>query len=49
MIHEEDERSPNEKSHAYHLSITYNGRHFCLQTPPAILAPPKCILKGWRL
>ena len=25
---EEDEIPPNEKSHAYHFSITYNGCHF---------------------
>ena len=23
-MHEEDERPPNEKLHAYHISITYN-------------------------
>ena len=28
MMHEEDERPPNEKSHAYHFSITYNGCDF---------------------
>ena len=49
MIHEEDERPPNEKSLAYHFSITYNGCDFCLLTPSAILALPKCIFKGWRL
>ena len=38
-----------EKAYAYHFSITYNGYEFCLTTPPAILALPKCILKGWRL
>ena len=48
MLHEEDERPPNEKLHAYHFSITYNGCYFCLLTPPAILAP-KCLFKGWRL
>ena len=48
MMHEEDVRPPNEKSHAYHLSITYNGRDFCLLIPPAILALPKCPFKGWR-
>ena len=45
----EDERPPNEKSHAYHFSITYHGCDFRLLTPPAILALPKCIFKGWRL
>ena len=45
-MHEEDERPPNEKSHAYHFSIAYNGCEFCLLTPPAILALPKCIFKG---
>ena len=49
MMHEEDERSPNEKSHAYHFSITYNGCDFCWLTPSAILALPKCLFKGWRL
>ena len=28
MMHEEDVRPPNEKSHAYHFSITYNGCEF---------------------
>ena len=49
MMHEEDERPPNENSHAYHFSITYNGCDFCLLTPSAILALPKCLYKGWRL
>ena len=47
-MHEEDERPPNEKSHAYHLRITYNGCDF-FTDPPAILALPKCLFKGWRL
>ena len=42
---EEDERPPNEKSHANHFSITYNGCEFCLLTPPAILARPNAYLK----
>ena len=29
-MHAEDERPPNEKLHAYHFSITYNGCEFCL-------------------
>ena len=49
MMYEEDERPPNEKSHPYHFSITYNGCDFCLLTPSAILALPKCLFKGWRL
>ena len=51
MVHKEDERPPNENSHAYHFSITYmyNGCDFCLLTPSTILALPKCLLKGWRL
>ena len=49
MVHEEDERPPNEKLHANHLSITYNGCKLCLLTPPVVLALPKCIFKGWRL
>ena len=48
-MHEEDERPQNEKSHPYHLSITYNGCDFCGLTLPAILALPKCLFKGWRL
>ena len=50
MMHEEDETPPNKKSHAYHLSITYNGCEFWFLTPAtAILALPKCLFKGWRL
>ena len=49
MMHEEDERPPNKKSHAYHFSITYNGCEFYLLTPPAILTLPKCLFKGWRM
>ena len=49
MMHEEDERPPNEKSQAYHFSITYNGCDFCLLTPSAIFALPKCLYKEWRL
>ena len=49
MMHEKDERPPNEKSHAYQFSFTYNGCGFCLLTPPAILALPKCIFKEGRL
>ena len=44
-MHEEDERPPNEKSHAYHFTITYNGCEFCLLTPPVILALPNAYLK----
>ena len=42
-------RKRNEKLHAYHFSITYNGCDFCLLTPSAILALPKCLFKWWRL
>ena len=49
MTHQEDERPPNEKSHACHFSICYNGCDFCFLTPSAILALPKCLFKGWRL
>ena len=49
MLHEEDERPPNEESHAYHFSFTYNGCEFRLLTPSAIFALPKCLFKGWRL
>ena len=48
-MHEEDKRPPNEKSHAYHFSITCNGCDFCLLTHPAILALSKRIFKGWHL
>ena len=48
-MHGEDERPPNEKSHAYHSSIPYDGSEFCLLTPPAVLALPKCLFIGWRL
>ena len=30
-MHEEHERPPNEKSHAYHFSISYNGCDVCLK------------------
>ena len=49
MMHEEDKRPPNEKSHAYHFSITYYGCDFCLLTHSASLALPKCLFKLWRL
>ena len=49
MMHEEGKRPPNDKSNAYHFSITYNGCDFCLQTPSAIFVLPKCQFKGWRL
>ena len=48
-MHEEDEGPPNEIAHAYHFSITNNRCEFCLLTPSAILAFPKCLFKGWRL
>ena len=48
-MHEEDERPPNEKSHAYHFSNTYYGCDFCLLTPSASLALPKGLFKLWRL
>ena len=48
-MHEEDERPTNEEAHAYHFSITYDWCEFCLPTPPAILALPKCPFKEWRL
>ena len=49
-MHEGDVRPPNEKSHAYHFSITYryNVCEFCLLTSPAIIALPKCLFKGWH-
>ena len=45
MMHEEGERPPNKKSHAYYFSITYNRCEFSLLTPPAILALPIAYLK----
>ena len=45
MMPEEDERPPNEKSHAYHLSITYNGCYLSLLTPPAFWLFPNAYLK----
>ena len=44
-MYEEDESHPNEKSLAYHFSITYNRCDFCLLTHPAILALPNAYLK----
>ena len=44
-MYEEDERPPNEKSHAYHFSITYNGCEFCLLAPPEFLLSPNAYLK----
>ena len=41
MMHEEDERPQNDKSHACHFNITYNGCDFCLLTPSAIIAYPQ--------
>ena len=49
MMYGEDVRPLNENSHAYHFSITYNGCDFCILTPTAILALPKCLFKGWSL
>ena len=47
-MHEEDERPPNEKSHAYHFSITDKGCVFFLLTPPAILPPPNAVsVNSW--
>ena len=43
MMNGEDERPPSKDLHAYHFSITF------LLTPPANLALPKCLFKGWRL
>ena len=49
MLREEDQTPLNEKSHAYHFNITYNGCDFCLLTPSAILALLKYLFKGRRL
>ena len=43
-MHEEDERPPNEKSHACHFSITYNGCEFCLLTLLQFLLSPNTYL-----
>ena len=48
-MHEDGDKPLNEKAHAYNFSLTYNGWGFCLLTPPAILALPKCLFKAWRL
>ena len=45
-MHEEDERPPNEQSHAYHFSITYNGCDFCLLTLLQYLLSPNAYLKN---
>ena len=47
-MHEEDVRSPNEKSHAYHLALLTNGCDFYLLTPPPplqFLLSPNAYLK----
>ena len=41
-MHEEDVRPPNEKSHAYYFSLTYNGFDFCLLTTNAYLKEGVC-------
>ena len=46
MVHEKDERAPKAKSHAYRISIAYNGCELCLLTPPKIFALLKCLFKG---
>ena len=45
MMHEEDERPPNEKSHVYHFSTTYNGCDFRLLTHLQFLLSPNAFLK----
>ena len=48
-MHEEDERPRNENPHANYFSITYNGCEYCLLIHFAIVALPKCQIKGCRL
>ena len=45
MMHEEEEIPPNEKSHAYHFSITYNGCGFCSLTLLKFFPSPNACLK----
>ena len=48
-MHEENEIPPNEKSHAYHFSITYKGCDFCLLTTPIdrfVLSPNAYLKDG---
>ena len=45
MMHEEDERPPNEKPQAYHFSFTYNGCKFCLLTLLQFLLSPNAYSK----
>ena len=40
-MHEEDVRPPNEKSHDYHLSITYNGCEILLTDPACNSCSPQ--------
>ena len=44
-MHEEDERPPNDKSHAYHFSFTDNGCDFCLLPLLQVLLSPNAYLK----
>ena len=47
MMHEEYERPPNEKSHAYHFSITYNGCDFCWHLLQFLLYPDAYLKVLW--
>ena len=49
MMHEERERPPNIKSHAYHFSIFTTDVNFAYRPLLPILDLPECIFKGWRL
>ena len=45
MMHEEDERPSNKKSHAYHFSITYNGCDFAYWPLMHFLLSPNAYYK----
>ena len=45
MMHEEDERPPNENLHAYHFSITYNGCDFAYRPLQQFLLSPNAYSK----
>ena len=45
MIHEEDDRQPNVKTHAYHFSITNNGCDFAYWPFLQFLLSPNAYLE----
>ena len=44
-MHEDDVRPPNEKSHAYHFSINFNGVNFAYLPLLQFLLSPNAYLK----